>query len=818
MMSKSSNRLSTRLALTADQLYRTCEIPDFDFDTTDDLEPMEGVLGQRRAVDAINYAIAMEMDGHNVFVMGRSGTGRRTLVESTLKQIARGRPVPSDWCYVNNFPEPEKPTAIELPAGTGIALCRDMKAFIEEVRTTLAATFESEDYRTRRQAIEQEFQDEHGDAMKGVQKQARRRGIRIMQGPSGVIFAPVRNGEVLDPSAFEKLPEKERNELQSAMEEVGHLMQQAMEDMPRRVRQMRDEIHQLDHQTISFAIGSLTKDLLSRYDAHARVVEFLEALEKDLIDHQALIGKSLEAESPFIAMMGESSGPEAGISSLTRRYGVNVLVHRDPSGGAPVIIEEHPSHSHLIGRIEHRAQMGALSTDFSLIRGGALHEANGGYLVLEAERVLTEPFAWQSLKQALKSHRIRIESIGEMYALSSTTSLDPDPIPLDVKVILIGEPRIYYLLQRLDPEFAELFKVLADFDDRMVRDDVSQRDFARVITTIVRQDELLPIERAAVCRLIEESSRVASDRERLSTEIARTEDLVRESHYWAKQRSGSAIGPLDVEAALESREHRTGRIRERVLEEITRETILIETKGARVGQINGLAVMQLGETAFGRPNRITVRIALGVGKVIDIEREAELGGPLHSKGVLILSGFIASNYIIDQPLSLSATIAFEQSYSGVDGDSASSAELYALLSAIAEVPLKQSFAVTGSINQYGEVQAIGGVNEKIEGFFDVCQARGLTGEQGVLIPRSNLKHLMLRRRVIDAVEAGTFNIYAVETVDQGMAILTDLEPGEKDDGGSYPEGSLNRRICESLKRLAENRRGFAAGSDEAKEQ
>lgn len=814
-MPKTPESFPAHKPLSVEELYHRCDMSELDFNTTDDLEPIAGVLGQQRAVDAIDYAIAMRMDGHNVFVMGRPGTGRRTLVEATLQLIAHGEPVPSDWCYVNNFSDPQKPTAIEIPAGVGAVLCREMEAFIEEVRTTLAATFESEDYKNRRLAIEHDFQEEHGQSMQVVQQQARDANIRIIQGPTGFIFAPLGDGEVLEPAAFEKLPEAEREALQSAMEKIGQVMQHAMEDMPRRVREMRQQIRDLDHQTISYAVGSLIKDLVSRFASYPNVVEFLGALEKDLIDHQAFMGGGAETESPVSAMMGESGSVGADASPLARRYGVNVIVNRDPSAGAPVVFEDRPSHGHLIGRIEYRAQMGALSTDFKMIRGGALHQANGGYLVVEAQRILSEPFAWQSLKQALKSHCIRIESASDFYSLGGTTSLEPDPIPLAVKVIIIGDPYIYYQLQALDPEFAELFKVVADFDDRMVRDNDSQRDFSRVVTTIVRKESLLPVERAAMCRLIEESSRVAGDRERLSTEVARTADLLRESHYWSQKRSNAVIQVADIEAAVASREHRVGRVRERVIEEITRNTILIETEGERIGQINGLAVMQLGEIAFGRPSRITTRISLGAGKVVDIERESELGGPLHSKGVLILSGFISANYINDQPLSLSATIAFEQSYSGVDGDSASSAELYALLSAIAQVPIKQSFAVTGSINQYGEVQAIGGVNEKIEGFFDVCDARGLSGEQGVLIPKSNLKHLMLRRRVRDAVAAGKFAIYAVETVNQGLEILTGLEAGEKDDAGDYPENSINGRVCAELNQLAAARRGFLAKPDEA---
>lgn len=804
--------MPNREPLKPAELYHVCGADAFDFETTADVEPVAGVIGQTRAVRALDYAIAMPMDGHNAFVIGKRGTGRRSFVEAVLNKEAKDGPTPSDWCYVNNFDEPQKPTALELPAGVGPELCNDMDAFIEEVQSALSAAFESDDYHGRRQAIEQEFQEEHNSVLKTVNDHARHKGIRVIQSPTGVIFAPLRDGEVLGPDAFEKLSETEQKEIQEDIEEVGRMFQEAMESMPQRMRSTRQKIRGLDQEITRYAIGSLMNDLKSNYQAHPRVIEFLQAVEQDLVKHQELVRNQAKPTDVMGLMTEEATSRSDKQAAVQRRYSVNVIVASDPDGGAPVIIEDHPSHLHLIGRIEHRAQMGALYTDFNLIRAGALHRANGGFLVVEAHRVLTEPFAWQSLKQALKTHRIRIESIGEMYGMASTLTLEPDPIPLEVKVILIGEARLYYLLQELEPDFRDLFKVVADFDDRMGRDDNSQREFARVIAAIARDDELLPVERAAVCRLVEESSRSAGDREKLSTELGYTADLVRESHYWAKQAARDRIGVADVVAAIDSREERNGRIRDRVIEEIKRETILIDTSGERVGQINGLAVIQLGDFAFGRPNRITARIAMGTGKVVDIERESELGGPLHSKGVLILSGFIASNYAVDQPLSLAATIAFEQSYGGVDGDSASSAELYALLSAIAGVPINQSFAVTGSVNQYGEIQAIGGVNEKVEGFFDVCDARGLTGEQGVLIPASNLKHLMLRKRVVDAVAAGEFHIYAVEHVDEGLELLTGLDAGARDEAGNYPPGTLNRLICDGLRRFAEQRQSFGRGA------
>lgn len=801
-------------ALGPDALYRACDPATLPFDSTADLEPLDGVVGQERAFDALEYAMGVELDGHNVFVAGPRGTGRRTFARARLEAHVAGRATPADWCYVNNFAEPRKPVAIALPAGRARAFADDMLAFIDEVQSALSASFESEAYRTNRQEIESAFQEAQGEALEDAHQEARRRGIRIMQSPTGFVFAPIRNGEVLEPDAFEKLPESEQDAIREAVAAVGEKLQKAMEGTPARVREMMQRVRQLDNETMGFAVDTLIRDLRAGYDDVPGVLDYLDAVEKDLLKHPELLREGREPPAAAVPVMLARTGPvDSERSPAHRRYGVNPVVCRDADAGAPVEIEEHPSYVRLLGSIEYRAELGALSTDFHLVRGGALHRANGGCLVLEAHRVLAEPFAWSALKEALKTGHLRIEPLSEQYGLATTLSLEPEPIPLAVKVVLVGEPRVLSLLQEFDPEFGDLFKVIAEFDDRMPRHEGNELAFARNVATVVRECALLPAGRGAVARLIEESSRHAGDRERLSTRIARTADIVREAHYWASKSQQPAIRADDVEAALASHERRHGRVRDRVQEEIERGTVLIDVDGEHVGQVNGLAVMQTGGFAFGKPSRITARVSLGSGKVVDIEREAELGGPLHSKGMLILAGFIASNYVIDEPLSLSATIAFEQSYGGIDGDSASSAELYALLSAIADIPLRQCYAVTGSVNQHGEVQAIGGVNEKIEGFFDLCAARGLTGRQGVLIPASNVKHLVLRRRVRDAVAAGRFAVYAVERIDEGLEILTGREAGVADSEGVYPAGSLNSVIRERLSAFAESRRLFGRAAD-----
>jgi lon-related putative ATP-dependent protease len=500
---------------------------------------------------------------------------------------------------------------------------------------------------------------------------------------------------------------------------------------------------------------------------------------------------------------------ESRESAAMRRYTINVLVDRSDEQGAPVVFTDKPSFVELIGRIEHESEFGSLVTNFSLIRAGALHRANGGYLVLDADKLLTYPLAWDGLKRALKAREIRIRSLADDLGLLSTVSLEPEPIPAELKVVLVGERIYYYLLEQYDPEFAELFKVAADFEDQLTRDEESQLGLARWLATSIRREGLRHMSNAGMARLLEDSARQAGDSERLSTDIRRASDLLREAHYWAGRNGKELIGAEEVQLAIDARIRRGSRVRDRMQEELLRETFVIETAGARSGQVNGLAVLQLGEIAFGRPQRITATVSLGSGEVIDIEREVKLGGPLHSKGVLILSSFLGSHYVTDRPLSLSASLVFEQSYGGVDGDSASTAELCALVSALAQVPLKQSFALTGSVDQQGHVQAIGGVNEKIEGFFDLCQKRGLSGEQGVLIPQANVKHLMLRRDVVEAVEAGRFQVYPVAHVDQALSLLTGLPAGERNAAGEFPEGSLNRRICERLVELAEYRQSFS---------
>jgi lon-related putative ATP-dependent protease len=790
------------------ELYQCCDPEQFTFETTADLDDLGGVIGQARAMEAVQFGIGIEQEGYNIFALGPVGTGKRSILRQSFERRAASEPVPSDWCYVHNFEQSHKPQALRLPAGKGVELGQDMGEFVEELRTALSAAFESEEYQTRRQVIQEEIQEQQQHYFEELQQKAQEQDLALLRTPAGLAFAPVRDGEVLSPEALQNLSEEERKRLEANSEELQEELQKILRHVPRWQREAREKLRELNREMTNFAVGGLIDELREKYADFSRVVDYLDAVREDVIENARDLLVSGEEGSGH---GGNASGrqddvlaAQAAARSL-RRYQVNVLVDHSRSEGAPVIYEDNPTYQNLIGRVEHRAQMGALLTDFNLIKPGALHRANGGYLMLDARNVLLQPYAWEGLKRALRAGQVHIESIGQMLSLLSTVTLEPEPIPLDVKVALLGDRSLYYLLAQLDPDFGDLFKVAADFEGRMSRSEENQEFYAQLLGTLARKEELRPLDRGAVARVIEHSARIVGDAEKLSTRTRQVADLLREADYWAAQNGNGLITAAEVQRAIDAQVYRSDRLRQWMQEEIQRGTILIDTEGGKIGQINGLSVIQLGDFAFGRPSRITARVRLGKGEVVDIEREVELSGPIHSKGVLILSGFLGSRYVRDKPLSLSASLVFEQSYSGVEGDSASSAELYTLLSAIADIPLKQSLAVTGSVNQHGQVQAIGGVNEKIEGFFDVCKARELTGEQGVLIPASNVKHLMLRKDVIDAVEGGRFHIYPIETIDQGMEILTGLSAGERDEAGNYPEGSINYRVESRLAELAEKR-------------
>ncbi|AWY99842.1 MAG: AAA family ATPase [Rhodobiaceae bacterium] len=807
--------------LSADLLYRDCDVSQFEFSTTAELSDAMGLVGQDRALEAIRFGTRMDKSGYNIFALGPHGAGMRDGVIRHLQSIVGKRPVPGDWVYVNNFTDPNKPVALRTTAGRAEALRSGVADLIQDLRGSIPAILESEEYKKRLAAIDANYTQHQGQAFEALRIKAEAKNVTLLSTPSGFAFAPQREGEVMKPETFNELPEEEREKIKDTIGELEQELASIFQHVPGWEKERRAQVHELNREVATNAVGRSIHDLTSMFEGNEKVAAWLRELEADLVENIGLF--TAEEREQLAAPMGPIGG------DVFRRYTVNVIVNNGPDaapeptagnsnggfigGGAPIITEEHPAFANLIGRVEHMSNMGALVTDFSLIKAGSLHRANGGYLLIDALRLLREPLAWDGLKRALRTQRIVLEAPGDYLSLVSTVALEPDPIPLETKVILFGDRLLYYMLAENDPEFRDLFKVSADFDDQIDRDGDTDLLYAEMIATLCRENDLLPLTAAAVGRVIEESSRFAEDAEKLSLEVGSITDLMQEADLYARDDAADAIDVLHVQQAIDERVHRADRLRERSLEAITRDVVMIDTEGFVAGQVNGLSVLSLGQASFGRPTRITARARMGKGNVVDIEREVDLGGALHSKGVLILTGFLSAHFAINIPLSLTATLVFEQSYGGVDGDSASVAELVALLSSLAEVPVNQGLAVTGSLNQLGQIQPIGGVNEKIEGFFDICMRRGLTGDQGVIIPAANVKHLMLRRDVVDAVERGMFSVFAAETIEDAVTIMTGAHAGQRDENDDFPPGSLFERVDQRLLEFAEAQVAF--GKDDS---
>ena len=785
--------------LTAEQLYHACDVAALAFDSTADLADLPGSLGQERALGALHFGVGIRHEGYNLYVMGSPGLGKHAIVRQLLDRQAAGVAPPSDWCYVNNFRTPHKPRVLRLPAGTGRGLQADMRALVRSLLAALPAAFDSDEYRNAMQGLKDKFKAREEQLFGEVETQAREAGIILLRTPAGFTLAPLKDGEVLDAEGFDKLSAEERQQIEERSEHLRLVLRQALQQVAAASREHDQQVEQLNEAVARATVERQFMDLEARYSDLAEVPVFLDEVKRDIIE------KGLEI---FGAAPAEKLLDRQRLTPFNR-YFVNVLVDNGDCPGAPLVYEDYPSYQNLVGRIEHQAQMGTLHTDFTLIKSGALHRANGGYLLLDARKLLTQPFAWEALKRALQARELRLQSLEQILSLASTISLEPDPIPLDVKVVLIGDRLLYYLLTQYDPEFPLLFKVEADFAEDIARSADNTRLYAQLIATLQRRERLRPLDAAAVARLVEQAARHADDGEKLSLHMQSLLDLMREADYWAGEEQRPQVCRDDVERAVRERLHRADQIRERLLEATLRDLRHIETDGRCVAQINGLAVLQLGSHAFGHPARISATARLGDGKLIDIEREVELGGALHSKGVLILSAYLASRFGGRAPLSFSASLVFEQSYAGVDGDSASCAELCVLQSALGELPLRQDLAITGSVDQHGRMQVIGGVNEKIEGFFDLCAARGLTGSQGVIIPQGNVKHLMLRREVVEAVAAGRFHVHAVAHAEQAMELLSGLPAGGADASGQFPPGTVNGAVQRRLRELSELRQRYA---------
>jgi predicted ATP-dependent protease len=803
--------MSKPTALPADKLYRVYDPAALGFETTDDLPDLDEIVGQPRAVEAMRFGIDIRHQGYNIFVLGPQGAGRYTLIGEFLRRTASAQPKPYDWCYVNNFAEPHKPKALRLPSGQALPFRAAMTQLIDDLRAAIPAAFESEDYQARRNLIENDIKERHDQAFKAVREEAQHRGLALGQAPTGFVFVPMRHGRAIPPEVFNALEQADREAITANMREMEERLEAVLRQSQVWQKEMFEKLRTLNQQAAQRVVDHMIAPLLQDYAALPEVATYLNALREDLIQNSV---RFLRAATTALQPMpvGGSAGRDAVGDEETapfRRYQVNILVHNGATPGAPVVYEDLPSVPGLVGRIEHAAQFGQLVTDFTFIKAGALHKANGGYLIVDARKLLLEPFAYEELKRALLARQIRIDSLAQRMGYAQISTLEPEPIPLNAKVVLVGEPTLYYLLSAYDPEFLELFKVQAEMGDRMPLTDEHVGLYARLIATLVRRERLKPMTAGAVARILEHSARMVEDREKLSARFAYVLDGLREADYWAGEANAARIDESHVERAIAAHIRRADHIREVMQEQILRGHVLIDTAGAVSGQVNGLSVLQVGGFVFGKPSRITARVRMGRGEVVDIERRVELGGPLHSKGVLILSGYLGAKYAAERALALSATLVFEQSYGGVEGDSASSAELYALLSALADLPIRQNLAVTGSVNQFGQVQAIGGVNQKIEGFFDVCAARGLAGDEGVLIPASNVVNLMLRRDVVDAVRARRFHVYPISTIDEGIELLTGTPAGVAGADGAYPAGSVNARVAARLDAFARAARRFA---------
>jgi lon-related putative ATP-dependent protease len=792
------------LELRPEELRKTCDPQLLGCSTSEEMYTLETIIGQERAVRALQFGLGIKNSGFNIYVAGPPGTGKTTAIEQFLEAVAKGQPVPGDWCYVNNFEDAYRPDALRLPPGRAGNLQADMKNLIEEAQREIQSAFGSDEYAAKRKEVGQTYQKRRDEIFAAIERQAQDAGFFIQVSPIGLITIPVVKGKPISEEEFLALNDEDRDRLSQQQKKLQDEIQVAVRDAKGLERQANEAFRGLDQEVARFALSSLVDELQEKYQDLLEVGSYLEAVQDDILANLSDFRQEPDEAQPAMAL-----GVPGSKRSPFRKYRVKVLVDNTAAKGAPVIVELNPTYNNLFGRIEQEAQFGTLVTDFTIIREGSLHRANGGYLVLPIEEVLRNPFSWDSLKRALRNQEIVIEDAGEKLGYVATKGLRPEPIPLDVKVVLVGQPLLYHLLLSYDESFGELFKVKADFGTDMDRTPENMRDYVSFVGTICKTESLKHLDTSALAAVVEQGSRLAGDQEKLSTRFGELADLIREASYYAMQDDPPYVSGVHVNRAVEERYYRSSLVLEKSRELIAQNTIMIDVEGTKVGQVNGLSVIDLGDIAFGRPSRITASVTVGEEGVIDIEREAKLGGPIHTKGVLILAGYLSAQFAQDKPLSLSARLVFEQSYAGVEGDSASSSELYTLLSALSGLPIRQGIAVTGSVNQKGQVQAIGGANEKIEGFFEICQAKGLNGAQGVIIPATNVRHLMLKPPVVEAVRDGKFHIWPVGTIDEGMEILTGVRAGMRQEDGSFEPESVNQRADTRLRELAETMRDFA---------
>jgi len=787
------------------ELRHACDPAGFPFRTTAELSPKDEVIGQKRAVTAIEFGLSISNHGYNLFVSGIPGTGRNSIVKAIVKRISLERPVPEDWCFINNFSDPDKPHAIKLAPGKGREFQQDMEKFVELMLTEIPKAFESKEYEEQKTRLQEGLEKAKEALFTETGEKAQELGFQLSVTRTGIVKVPLLKGKPIQAEDVDRLTTEQRLEIEEREKHVDAEIRDFLAKARQLDKEAHEKTHELNRKVAHFAMGHQLEDLKEKYQANPRIPDYLADVEEDILGNlKEFLGQT--PELPF-----HIEGMDR--ASLLERYRVNVLVDNEKAAGAPVIEEANPTYNNLVGRIERKMRLGMAFTNFMMIKPGSVLQANGGYLIVNALDVLRNPFSWEALKRIIKKNEVKIEDLAELYGIS-TAGIKPAPIPVSIKIIMLGSPWLYYLLYYYDEDFRSIFKVKSDFDTQTTSSTEVQLRYANFVGRMALEEKLLPFTREAVAAVVDHAVRLAEKKGKLSLRFSDLSDLVREASFWSRQEGGSTVEVVHVDKAIDEKYYRANLLEERIQELLNDGTILVDVSGAVPGQVNGLSVYDLGDYSFGKPSRITSSVFLGKAGVVDIEREAKLSGRIYNKGVLILTGYLGGRYAQDKPLSLSASLAFEQSYGEVEGDSASMAELAALLSAIAEVPVRQSLAITGSINQKGEVQPIGGVNEKVEGFFAVCKARGLTGDQGVVIPKVNVRNLMLKKEVVQAVQDGKFRVYAVAAVDEAVAILTGMPAGERGADGAWPEGTFNFLVDKRLREIAKKLKAEEKGEKE----
>lgn len=778
--------------LSYEQGRKTCPEMKFDCRSSADLSPLEEIIGQERAMRALNFGLKIPNKGFNIFISGLPGTGRKTAILEFLKELAIAQPPPLDWCYVNNFQDSSKPNALPLPPGTGIELKKAMEKFVASIQPALKDAFESEDYSKRRESTLRAINQERSEIVSRINAMAQEAGFIVQPSQIGLQLIPISEGKPVSDQEFAQLPAALQKKIQLDRDALNTKIGEAFRPLQDIVKKVDADMMALNRQVAAYAIAPYLGGIRDMFKDNEEVLSYLKDVENDILDTVPL----------FLAPLPQPQQPGAPILDPTRNYRVNLIVDNSQTKGAPAEIELNPTYPRLFGYTEKEARFGALVTDYTMIKAGSAHRANGGYLVIPVERMFQDPLVWEGLKQTISNSTLEMEDFISRMGYMVTKSLRPEPIPFNAKVIILGNPQVYNVLFNLDPDFKDLFKVKAEFDNTMERSEENIKLYASFICGLGKRENLLPLDPSALGAVIEHSSRLADDQQKLSSQFALIADIVREASFYAMEEGAAIVTRKHINRQLEEKTYRSNMIQKKIEELIADRVYLLDIQGKKVGQANGLAVLSAGDYAFGRPSRITATVGVGREGIIDIERLAQMGGPTHTKGVLIISGFLNERYANDIPLSLSARLVFEQSYSGIEGDSASSTELYALLSTLSGVPIKQNIAMTGSVNQKGEVQAIGGVNEKVEGYYEVCKAIGLTGEQGCMIPYSNVRNLMLKEEVINAIREGKFHIFPVKTIDEGIEVLTDKKAGVKGPDGFYSEGTVNFLVQKRLIEMA----------------